>query len=222
MGGTRCVPHRRGVQPWSTDCAALCPGMPLTPPPRRAPAPASAASVVGRLDAPGAHLVVVLGPGPLQRAVEDVAAGQADGPPRGRPGCGPRCTGAVGVAEQHRPRWARPSTESSESQGARRAPGPRGACSLSAAEQPRRQVQAEEGQRLRVARGEVGPEDRAVRQAVAVDLARRQVGSARRAAAAYASCELGVALVDVEGAGERRCGVDGLVAQDAAAGTGAC
>ena len=60
----------------STAIAALWPGMPLTPPPRRAPAPHSSTLRVGGLDAPAARGVVVLRVGPRQVAVEDVAAGQ--------------------------------------------------------------------------------------------------------------------------------------------------
>ena len=61
---------------------------------------------------------------------------------------------------------------------------------------------------------QLGPEDRAVGEAVAVDLARRP-GRAPRpaAAAAYASCSWLKRLVDVEGPGERGRGVDPLVAQ---------
>ena len=57
VGGAGCAGHREvDAQAWSTDIAALWPGMPLTPPPRRAPAPAMRTRRVGRLDTPGADL----------------------------------------------------------------------------------------------------------------------------------------------------------------------
>ena len=149
--------------------------MALTPPPRRAPAPAEQHVVVCRLDAPRAHLGVPLGPGPLQRAVEDVAARQADGLLEVDRALDLDARVAVGVAGEHA-EIGSASTESSERSVASSASFV--AVSLSLAEEPRRQVQAEEGQRLRVARGELGPEDRAVAERVAVDLARRQVGDA--------------------------------------------
>ena len=57
--------------------AALWPGMPLTAPPRRAPAPHSHTLRPRGLDAPAAHVGLVLGERPRQVAVEDVAARQA-------------------------------------------------------------------------------------------------------------------------------------------------
>ena len=81
-----------------------------------------------------------------------------------------------------RRRGRAPSSIGSAEHGVERAQGRleglAGRCLVVLAEEPRRQVQAEERQRLGVRRGQVRPEDGAVGQGVAVDLARRQVGDA--------------------------------------------
>ncbi len=68
---------RHAVIAPATAFAALWPGMPDTPPPRRAPAPARVSPAYRVSHPPGADLVGALGPRPAQRPVEDVAAGQA-------------------------------------------------------------------------------------------------------------------------------------------------
>ena len=172
--------------------------MPLTPPPRRAPAPQSSTSC-GRLDAPGARPRSALGPGPLQRPVEDVAAGQPEvllevdrGPHLDAGvavGVAPR-TSSIGSA----------STESSErSVAARRLRAPR----------------------LVVLRGRAGPAGAARRGSASArrwpagrgrgSSGRSACGSRSRTAAGrgcarrparHTPAQLAVALVDVEGAGE--------------------
>ena len=141
--------------------------------------------------------------------------------PPGRPrsassstrGAGLEAVGAVAVAQQHvLDGFGQHRVERVE--GARQRQVLGGVVLLGGAtEQPCREVQAEQGQRLRVRGRELGAEDRAVGQAVAVDLARRQLRHAPGCRGGIRVLELGVALVDVEGAGERAGRVGRGVAQ---------
>ncbi|CAO0833571.1 hypothetical protein SMICM17S_13273 [Streptomyces microflavus] len=78
-------------------------------------------------------------------------------------------------------------------------------------EEPGRGVQAEEGQGLVAARGEVGAEDRGVGQRVAVDLGRRGGGEPAGRRVPVGVGQLPVPLGDVERTGEGLPGVDGPV-----------
>ena len=74
-------------------------------------------------------------------------------------------------------------------------------------------MQPEEGQRLHVGGREVGAEDAAVGQRVAVDLARRQRRDPAAPDDGVRVLQVGHALVHVEGAREGDAGVDGPVLQ---------
>ena len=144
--------------------------MPLTPPPRRAPAPHSSTRgcAVSTPQPPG--LVAVLGVGPREVAVEDVAGRAGRARPRARAACAPPGTARRRACATGSPRSARRArSRASAASPRRRAPSRRGS-----REQPRRHVQAEAGQRLRAGRAQLRAEDRRVGERVAVDLARRQ------------------------------------------------
>ena len=158
--------------PWSTAIAALWPGMPLTPPPRRAPAPHSSTLRVRGLDAPARRPR----PRPRRTATRGRGgrccrrAGRAR--PRGRAACAPRCTARRPACARGSPRSARRARASSERSVAvdGRAPWrPRVAANSRAG-----MCRPKQRQRLRARGPQLGPEDRRVGQRVAVDLARRQ------------------------------------------------
>ena len=74
-------------------------------------------------------------------------------------------------------------------------------------------MQREARERLGARRLQLGAEDARVGQRVAVDLARHDLGHRPGRRLRAGALELGVALVDVEGAGEGVGRVDGAVAQ---------
>ena len=94
----RAVPADSPVP--STARAALWPGIPLTPPPRRAPAPHSHTFACSVSTPQRADLVVGLGERPGQVAVEDVAAAACRARPRSRAASAPRGTASRRGAQQ--------------------------------------------------------------------------------------------------------------------------
>jgi hypothetical protein len=190
--------------------AALWPGMPLTPPPRRAPGAAQQDRGIVGLDAPPAGVLGLLGERPAEVAVEDVPRGQAQLALEVERRADLDARRPVGRAQDAvLDRLGEHAVERAQRRRERRV----ARAVVVAGEQPRRHVQAEQRQRLRAARAQVGPEDARVGQRVAVDLARRQVGDRPGARLEVRALELRRGLVDVEGPGERLLGRDRAVAQ---------
>ena len=195
---------RRGHFP-STAIAALWPGMPLTPPPRTAPAPHSSTLAWRGLHAPAARCPPgaygkarsrwkMLPPG--SRRSRSRSSG-VFASMHGRPSASYARQSAIGSA-RCASSWARVALSSSSR-----------AASWSCREQPGGRVQPEQGQGLVAPRGQVRAEDRRVGQRVAVDLGRRRGAAAPpRRPAGTRVAKLLVALGDVEGPGERLARVD--------------
>ena len=161
-----------GAAPRAPPCAALWPGIPLTPPPRRAPAPHSQ-TFAGRSRRPSVPASrVVLGERPLQVAVEDVAAGQRRARARGRAGVFASMHGTPsGVAQQAvLDRLGEDACRASASVAA----DARGPCArvVVARRTAARAVCSPNSVSVWAPRGaQLGAEDRRVGQRVAVDLA---------------------------------------------------
>ena len=199
MVAVTCLPPRARPSP---RCGRESP---LTPPPRRAPAPQTStlSSASRRPTSPPRT--------PPRRTATPGRGGRcsrraAPARPRARPACAPPGTARRRAPCTGSPRSARPArcsaTRSVDSIASALA-----SCVV-AGEQPRGHVQPEARQRLRPRLAQLGPEDRGIGQRVAVDLARRQLGHLPALRLRVGDRELRRGLVDVERPRERLARVD--------------
>src|SRR5450631_1900919 len=136
--------------------------------PASCPGPTDQQPLVGSLDSPGTDVGPSLGPRPLQRTVEDVAAGQSEIELQVDGGPCLKAEITVPVAQD--------DVLDGLGQDTVQRPQRRSQCDLPKglvvrAEQPRRQVQTEQRQALGIGGCQVSTQNAAVRQCVAVDLA---------------------------------------------------
>ena len=182
----------------STARAALWPGIPLTPPPRRAPAPHS-------------HTFACSVSTPhVPTSSSDSANGHARSRwkmcPRGMPSSA-SISGGVSASRHGVPSGARSRQSSSGSDQRRVERAERGVDSAAlgavVGEQPRRHVQPEQRERLHPPGPQLVRQDARIGQRVAVDLARRHGRDATGAGLGVGDRQLLIALVDVKRPRER-------------------